>query len=118
MGDDPFIPTGVAGSHAHSSGQGGSAAGGTVYQFSTGLSKSGQLAVVIISSLALGLSLGCVGLLVQGRIDLAEKVEAAERRAMDAVYIAQREARIAQDKADRLEVGLGKRGININTDGH
>jgi hypothetical protein len=40
------------------------------------------------------------------------------RRAMDRASIAEREARIAQDKYTYVQGELAKRGIHISTDGH
>jgi hypothetical protein len=39
-------------------------------------------------------------------------------RAMDRATIAEREARIAQDKYTYAQIELSKRGIDISTDGH
>jgi hypothetical protein len=58
------------------------------------------LATVIVALLVAAMSYGLAG------------------RAMDRASIAEREARIAQDKYTYVQSELAKRGIHISTDGH
>lgn len=118
MGDDPFLPQPIV-SEAHSSGQGAAATGGTVYHISSGLSKNGQLAVTIISCLALGLSIGAVVMMAWGqameRERAREQVAAVEKRVMDAVYAAQQTGALAREDVRVLTAELNRRGIAIST---
>ncbi len=112
MGDDPFIP------ELKANGNGSVATGGSNYAFHYGLSKGQQLFVVVAACLALGLSVGAVIILCIGRLGQDKLIEAAERRAMDRATIAEREARIVQDKLTFLQVELAKKGIVVNYDDH
>ncbi len=130
MGDDPLLPQPLI--HADAvSGQGGSAAtGGSVTNIHTGLSKGGQLSVVIIACLALGIAIGCAVFIPQAvasererardQITATEKramdaVAAAEKRAMDAVYLAQQQAALAREDVRVMAAELNRRGISIPT---
>ena len=64
----------------------------------------GGIAAVLLVGLA-GVVLGALGIGIAGR-------------AMDVAGIAEREARIAQDKYSYVQSELAKRGIQISTDGH
>jgi hypothetical protein len=116
MGDDPFIPE--LKSDAVSRGNGSAATGGSNYAFHYGLSKGQQLFVVVMSCLAFGLSVGAVVMMAWGQQMLSEKITSETRRAMDMASLAEREARIAQDKYTYVQSELAKRGIHISTDGH
>ncbi len=118
MGDDPLLPAGLV-SEARSTGHSSAATGGTVYHISSGLSKNGQLVVTILASLALGLSIGGVAMMERGqaleRDRNKEATAAVEKRAMDAVYIAQQNAALAREDVRVLTAELNKRGIAIST---
>jgi hypothetical protein len=118
MGDDPLLPAPLV-SEAHSSGQGAAATGGTVYHISSGLSKNGQLVVTILASLALGLSVGAVAMMAWGqsmeRERARDQVAAVEKRAMDAVYMAQQTAALAREDVRVLVAELAKQNIVVST---
>lgn len=67
------------------------------------LGRGGIAAVLMVG--VLGIILGCIGIGYAGR-------------AMDRAGVAEREARIAQDKFTYAQIELAKKGIYISTDGH
>lgn len=134
MGDDPFVPSGIVRGGA-SSGHGGSSATGghNITNNITNFGRTSQVLMVIGMGLSLGLSIGAIIIVTLGRITdreaarearaaiearMVDMVQASEKRAMDYAGIAEREARVSQDRSERLEVGLHKAGIKINSDGH
>lgn len=89
MGDDPYLPDLT--SQAVSRGNGSSATGGIVNNIHAGLSKNGQLFVVVASCLALGLSVGAVVIAALGGREAAR----AEREArMLQYYLLELDARV------------------------
>lgn len=119
MGDDPIIPDLRSGQVA--GGNNSNASSGNVYNISN-FGKAGTVILVVCVGLALGLGIGAVVMMAWGqsmqRDQFTAQVAAAEKRAMDMAYNAEREARIAQDKIVYFQTELAKRGINISTDGH
>lgn len=71
-----------------------------------------------LAAVALALGVAAFGGMIVMAILLPSIMRANTDRAVDVAWQADREARILQDRVDRIEIGLGKRGININTDGH
>jgi hypothetical protein len=97
VGDDPFIPVGPTASSGSSN---------AVNYFINSLGKPSFTILVVSVGLALGLSIGAVVLMISGRASSETLIESAERRAMDRVSLAEREARIALDEVQRLKVQL------------
>ncbi len=80
-------------------------------------SGAGQATVVQIESLGKGGIAALLLITVLGVV-LAALAYGLAGRAMDMAYIAEREARIAQDKYTYVQGELAKKGIHISTDGH
>ena len=113
MGDDPFVPVSnsVAGGSSNANNY-----------FITNIGKPSLVIMVVSIGLALGLSVGAVVMMSWGmsaqRDQMTALIEASERRTMDRAMLAEREARIAQDKYTYTMGELAKQGIKISTDGH
>lgn len=127
MGDDPRIPELI--NEALSRGNSSSATGGTITNIYSGLGRGASLFVVVAACCAFSLAVGAslTTAIAQRSVrdqmesmknSLDDKLEAAERRWMDRVTLAEREARIAQDKYTYVQGELAKKGIHISTDGH
>ncbi len=113
MGDDPYIPLSAV------SGNGSSNASN---YFISNIGRPSVVIMVVGIGLSLGMSIGTVVTMVvmqlSYRSQVTAQIEAVERRAMDRANIAEREARIAQDKYTYVQGELAKKGIYITTDGH
>lgn len=118
MGDDPLIPSGLMHTEA-SSGAGGSAATGghNITNNITNFGRTGMVILVVCVGLSIGLSIGALVAMVIGQSAYEKKltlqVSSVERRVMDRASLAEREARIAQDKYWYLKSAVEARGIKV-----
>jgi hypothetical protein len=125
MGDDPFVPLSRSETTGHSSNANN--------YFINNLGKPAVIIMVTVVGMAMGLAIGAVVMMAWGqssqRAQIAEVMQASERRmidqiaasekrSMDMAALAEREARIAQDKYTYTMGELAKKGIFITTDGH
>jgi hypothetical protein len=101
MGDDPYIPVGAIRGTSNNS---------AINYFVNNVGKTGIIVMVTAIGLSLGLSIGAIVMMAWGqsmhREQVAQLVSSAEKRTMDHVYIAEREARIAMDEVERLKISL------------
>jgi hypothetical protein len=105
---------------SHVAAGGSNATGGANYTYNvTNFGKAGMTILVVCVGLSLGLAVGAVVIMVTGRDAQRElaavQVAAVERRAMDAVYVAQQDAALAREDVRVLTAELNKRGIEIST---
>jgi hypothetical protein len=90
------------------SGRGAAATGGLSATYNiTNFGKAGMVILVMAVGLAVGLSIGAVVMMAWGQAAHRDRVEAAqlamERRLMDRLSLADREARIAMDEVQRIK---------------
>lgn len=101
MGNDPYIPT-----VANDSQNGGSSATGNTIINHYSLTTGQLVCLVALSGIAFGMSIMTVVLMNQSHAAQLSQLDVVERRVMDRASIAEREARIAQDEIQRLQVQL------------
>ncbi len=98
------------------SGRGAAATGGHSATYNiTNFGKAGMVILVVTVGLSAGLAIGAVVMMAWGqsmqREQMRMQMQAAERRWMDRVNLAEREARIALDEVQRIKVAS-----KLNTD--
>lgn len=104
-----------------------------IYRSPNSPQQNNNQTVRIDGAIAIALAMLAIGGLIIGSITVSAmvnaRVEAEIAKAIgplqaelaqqeEVVWRVERESRIHEEQIQRIETGLGKKGININTDGH